>query len=79
MHKVFCESNFCVGLHKRFDVLKTCQGAARSHTNKAVFLKSSTNQNQAYKVSFESHAIRGEYERPKQFFKSGAGGERGVE
>jgi hypothetical protein len=70
MQTVFCESDFCVGLqHKGLDVLKTCQGAARSRTYKPVFMTSSTNQNQAYKVSFESHAIRGEYERPKPVFK----------
>jgi hypothetical protein len=38
MQKVFCEYNFWVGLHTGFDVLKTCEGGARRHTNKPVFI-----------------------------------------
>jgi hypothetical protein len=42
-------------------MLKTNQGAARCHTHKTVFTNVTTNQNQAYKVSFKIHALESEY------------------
>jgi hypothetical protein len=70
----------CVFLQKGFNLLKTSQGAAQCRTHRTTVLwvrlllqlllvNSSTNQNLAYKVSFESHALESEYESPKQFFK----------